>query len=146
MSNAKETEFWTESEFKSALDRIKAWDINQIKGRIEGLRKDWLKNDTNWKKVWAYVWGLYNGGMKYISCEMFVALCGFLLGNRYPLVDDMVEFFKIAGDKDPTLVVYKDLWSMVLNFLQVANADLTNIDENGKIFFFKNNRCVAVDD
>jgi hypothetical protein len=145
-SGSKEPAVWTELEFKSVCDTVKAWELQNFKAKIEGLRNEWLKNDANWKKVWAYVWKLYSGGQKYITADTFIGLTRILLENRYPLAKSFVEFFELMQEKDEKLVIYKDLWDMGLQFLMTSKADLSNINPNGNEFFLPKNRRVAVDD
>eukprot|EP01132_Coremiostelium_polycephalum_P004719 gene4719-5893_t len=118
----------TQSEFLETMTRLKCDSIEKIEAELTKT-KNQLKNDNAYFKefyLYIYDFGKANN-QKNVSLDMAIGLWEVVLSEKYK---DLQVWFKFLKEKH-NLAISKDTWSLLLDFIKVANDDITKYDSDG---------------
>jgi len=93
---------------------LKCATIEDIKKKIEELRTELADNEDQFKNFYRYVFVLARGTETYkqsIDKKTAIALWTLLLTNKFPLLQDWIEFIDNKGQ-----AVSADCWNLLLDF------------------------------
>lgn len=122
---------YTKEEFNKALRGINAYDIKTLIAKKSWLEKQYIQNHENFTKVYLFAFNNLAGTQKFIPTEYAIMLMNVLLKKRYTLSE---KFIKFLGEYTGKNEIFKDEWKMSLEFLNKTSADLSDYNENGRLF------------
>jgi len=118
---------YTKEEFVKGMERIGVDNADSLKSKVDQLRGE-LKVPERFEEVYLFTFSFARPiGQKSMMLDVAIALWKILLLDKFDLLDMWVMFL----EKHRTTAITKDEWSLVLEFVNKVNGDLSKYDEDG---------------